>query len=164
MTSGAYSLKYFDFKYVVDSESYKRYTAERPFKIRQDITHFNIYFSGPISFDEYCKRIPELKFIKEYTNYNQTAFDMARNNPGFPVPFSFDLDRYQKDGNELITVYITTQEKQDVFDELEPTTYYTYIINEVRSLPQVIAEEEENRRIYECQREMMRKSAQSNNI
>jgi len=101
ITDGRYYLKYRPFKNQ-PLKSNKAIHAQIPFFILADI-----FTNDKHRFKDFedMKRIAEaddkFRFLLEWTNINESMFELAEENPGTPIPFCFDAVRYRNHIKEL---------------------------------------------------------------
>ena len=112
-----------NFAIVYNPEGSPKRVKNKPYTIAQDLIAARISVSGPAHFKCLCQRIPELAFLKKWSNYDDGLFAMAKKHPG--IAFSFTLrwcdygNMIEKKAEELrldidhkpFVCYITTKEK-----------------------------------------------------
>ena len=121
-TKGCYSITY-------NPDNSPKRIKDKPFTIGQDLIKGLISVSGPAHFKCLCKRIPELGFLKKWSNYDDRLFALAKKHPG--IGFTFTLrwgdyaDMIEKKAEDMgldidhkpFFAYITTKDQLDALRE-----------------------------------------------
>lgn len=86
-TNGLYFIEYC-------TKGMRGYCEGHPYTVGCDLLKINLKVSGPKHFRACSQEFPEVRWLTQYTNYNDALFAIARMHQGMPIYFSVDWAKY----------------------------------------------------------------------